>query len=83
MFKVTATEITSPGNKRPAIQFNELVRFDNGKIYSTLISRYFANGCDYTSEVDGKRMIALKVIKFDASASGDCKWSGSDCNVQR
>lgn len=66
----TVTEIPNTDADRLPLVVNETIRFDNGKIYSNLLSRYSAIELPYTSEVDGRRMIALKVILFNAHYSG-------------
>ena len=70
IFTGTATEIISPEMSRKPVVYNDVIRFDNGKIYSDLFNVYSADDCDYTSKVDERRMIALRVISFSSAATG-------------
>lgn len=79
IFRGTATEITSPDIDRMPVVYDELIRFENGKLFSQVLNIYSANDCSYTSAVDDRRMIALKVIEFNSEAAG--KADGKDVSV--
>lgn len=69
-FTGTITEIASTDADKVLLAYNEIIRFENGNIYFDLLSRYSVTGLPYTSEVDGRRMIAAKVVLFNSHYSG-------------
>lgn len=79
IFTGTATEITPPETDRMPVVYDEVIRFENGKIFSKLLNIYSSEDCVYTSAVDERRMIALKVVEFSSNATG--KADGKDVQV--
>ncbi len=66
IFYGKATEII---NRMPVV-IDEIISFDNGKIYSEILESYSVSECDYYSVIDGRRAIAFTVIKFNVSSKG-------------
>lgn len=80
VFRGTATEQTPPDIDRMPIIYDELIRFENGKINSEVLKVYGANDSKYSSELDNRRMIALKVVNFESSSAGSV--DGTDVNIE-
>lgn len=70
IFKGTATEITPPDVDRMPVFFNITLIFENGSLRTDAAANYSINESAYSSEIDGRRMIALKVVNFKANTSG-------------
>ncbi len=80
VFRGKATEQTPPDVDRMPMVYDEYLRFIDGKIYSDLLKIYSADSCSYTSKVDDRRMIAVKVISFSSVTSGNMY--GQDVNIE-
>ncbi len=79
-FTGTATELTPPDVDRMPLYYNESIRFENGKIYSDVLKKFSINESDYTSEIDMRRMIAVKVVSFKSTGVG--KMGGEDVSIE-
>lgn len=69
-FRGKAVEETPPDVDRMPVTMNELIIFSNGKVTGELMKKYSVNDCSYTSFVDERRMIAVKVVRFNAECEG-------------
>ncbi len=79
IFRGKATEITPADIDRMPLVYDELIFFENGKLMSNVMKMYSADSCNFTSGIDGRRMIAVKVVGFNSDTSG--KADGQDVNL--
>lgn len=70
IFYGKATEIINSDVDRMPVVIDEIISFNNGKIYSEILETYSVSDCDYYSVIDGRRAIAFTVIKFNVSSKG-------------
>jgi len=70
IFYGKATEIINSDVDRMPVVIDEIISFNNGKIYSEILETYSVSDCNYYSVIDGRRAIAFTVIKFNVSSKG-------------
>lgn len=67
VFYGKAVEITSPDVDRMPRLRDEVITFSEGKVSCEMFKDFSVNESVYTSEVDGRRAIAVEVIVFNSS----------------
>lgn len=80
VFRGKATEQTPPDVDRMPLVYDEVIRFENGIINCEVLKVYSANDCKYSSVIDDRRMIAVKVINFNSSSVGNI--DGSEVRIE-
>lgn len=69
-FLCRITEITPPDVDRMPRSYDEVIRFDNGKINSDFLKRFVAEDVPFTAAIDYRRAVAFTVVEFSANANG-------------
>jgi hypothetical protein len=64
------TEITPPDVDRMPMFYDEVIRFEGGKISSDFLKRFIAEDVPFSATVDDRRAIAFTVVEFSASGNG-------------
>ncbi len=70
IFYGKATEITPPDIDRMPRIYDEVIKFENGKLFCETFRNYSDADSYYSSAVDDRRAIAYKVILFNSSSTG-------------
>ncbi len=70
VFLCRITEITPPDVDRMPRTYDEVIRFDNGKINSDFLKRFVAEDIPFTAAIDYRRAVAFTVVEFSANANG-------------
>lgn len=69
-FLCRITEITPPDVDRMPRSYEDVMRFDNGRINSNFLKRFVAEDIPFTAAIDYRRAIAFTVVEFSANANG-------------
>ena len=67
-FLCRITEITPPDVDRMPRSYEDVMRFDNGRINSNFLKRFVAEDIPFTAAIDYRRAIAFTVVEFSANA---------------
>ena len=70
IFYGKATEVTPPDIDRMPRIYDEVIKFENGKLFCETFRNYSDADSYYSSAVDDRRAIAYKVIVFNSSSTG-------------
>lgn len=70
IFYGKATEVTPPDIDRMPRSYDEVIKFENGKLFCETFRNYSDADSYYSSAVDDRRAIAYKVIVFNSSSTG-------------
>ncbi len=70
IFYGKATEITPPDIDRMPRIYDEVIKFENGKLFCETFRNYSDADSYYSSAVDDRRAIAYKVTVFNSSSTG-------------
>ncbi len=70
IFYGKATELTPPDVDRMPRIYDEVIKFENGKLFCETFRNYSDADSYFTSYVDSRRAIAYKVVVFNSTSTG-------------